>query len=218
MEDVDPKAISVMPVERKDGTFALRLCLHQGLLDLGMLQKVHDVMKTFGLTDLRATTGQRLNLEGVPADQLDTVIEALGTRIDKCPPGISVCTGGTQCKYGRQETREVTDRLLEVLKKNAPYPFKVKSGVSGCAMGCGLSFVRDIGLVGGARGWNVLYGGSARHRAAPGLVLAKGVDADEALALIDKGLAYYKEHGKKGERLGMMVRRLGSETVLAALT
>jgi NAD(P)H-nitrite reductase large subunit len=175
-------------------------------------------MDRFGLTDLRATTGQRLNLEGVPADRLDEVVEALGKRVAKCPPGISVCSGGAVCKYGKQETREIASRLLGVLKSNAPYPFKVKSGVSGCGMACGLSFVRDIGLVGGAHGWTVLYGGSARHRAAPGLVLAKGVGADEALALIDRGLAYYKEHGKKGERLGMMVRRLGSEAVLAALT
>jgi len=217
MENIASQALSVMPVERKDGTYALRLCVQQGLLSLPMLRKVQDVMETFGLTDLRATTGQRLNLEGVPADRLDAVIEALGTRVAKCPPGISVCTGGKLCKYGKQETREIADGLLAVIKANAPYPFKVKSGVSGCAMACGLSFVRDIGLVGGAQGWTVLYGGSARHRAAPGLVLAKGVDADAALALIGKGLAYYKENGKKGERLGMMVRRLGEEAVMAAL-
>lgn len=218
MEKNDSVALQVMPVERKNGTYALRLCIEQGLLSLAMLQKVQEVMNTFGLTDLRVTTGQRLNLEGVSADNVDEVIDALGTRVAKCPPSISVCSGGTVCKFGRQETRETTDRLLEVLKANAPYPFKVKSGVSGCGMGCGMSSVRDIGLIGGAKGWSVLYGGSARHRAAPGIVLAKGVDVDEALSLIGKGLAFYKENGKKGERLGMMVQRLGSEVVLEALS
>jgi len=218
MENMESEAMNVMPVKRKDGTYAVRLCLHQGLFNRAAMKTVQDVMDTFGLTDLRVTTGQRLNLEGVPADKLDSVLKSLGNQVEKCPPGISVCAGGALCKYGKQETREITDRLLAVLKSNAPYPFKVKSGVSGCAMACGLSFVRDLGLIGGAKGWTVLYGGAARHRAAPGLTLAKGVSADEALELIEKGLAYYKENGRKGERLGMMVRRLGSENVLDALT
>lgn len=217
MDDAVSRSLSVMPVARKDGSYALRLCLHQGLLDRAMLQRVQEVMDAFHLTDLRATTGQRLNLEGVSADDLDAVIAALGTRVDKCPPGVSVCSGGAQCKYGRQETRAMADRLLAAIKGNAPYPFKVKSGVSGCAMGCGLSFVRDIGLVGGAQGWTVLYGGSARDHAGAGVVLATGADADEALALVANGLAFYKEHGGKKERLGTMVRRLGGEAVLKAL-
>ncbi|MEZ7195366.1 nitrite reductase [Pseudodesulfovibrio karagichevae] len=217
MGNTASQALSVMPVERKDGTYALRLCLHQGLLDRDMLQRVQEVMDAFQLNDLRATTGQRLNLEGVPADRLDAVIEMLGTRVAKCPPSISVCSGGAQCKLGQQETRAMANRLLVVLQCHAPYPFKVKSGISGCAEGCGLSFIRDLGLVGGAQGWMVLYGGSARHRAAPGLALAKGLGADEALELVARGLEFYKEHGGKKERLGIMVSRLGSDAVLAAL-
>lgn len=217
MEKKASEPLNVMAVGRKDGTYALRLCLDQGLLTRGMLQTVQEVMDRFGLTDLRATTGQRMNLEGIPADKLDAVVDALGARVPKCPPGISVCSGGNVCKYGRLDTREMADKLLAVLKENAPYPFKVKSGVSGCGMACGLSFVRDIGLVAGAKGWTVLYGGSARHRAAPGLQLAKGLSVDDALELVGKGLRFYKENGKKGERLGMMVRRLGEEAVREAL-
>ncbi|WP_419786494.1 nitrite reductase [Pseudodesulfovibrio sp.] len=218
MKRIAPQALKVMPVERKDGTYALRLCVHQGLLTRDMLQKLQDVMNVFHLNDLRATTGQKFNLEGVSADKLDAVIDALGTRVAKCPPAISVCSGGGQCKFGQQETREMTDRLLEVVKKHGPYPYKVKSGVSGCGTGCGLSSIRDIGLVGSAKGWTVLYGGSARNNAAPGLELAKGIDADQALELIANGLEYYKENGKNKERVSGMVRRLGSEAIFNALT
>lgn len=217
MGDVVSEPLVVMPVERKDGTYALRLCLNQGLLTLGMTRSIMEIMEAYPGVTLRATTGQRMNLEGIPKDELDAVVSALGVSVPKCPPGVSVCPGGELCKLGRLETHEAGNRLLEVVKANGPYPFKIKSGVSGCSIGCALSFVRDIGLVAKGKGWNVLYGGSARHRAAPGILLAKEVDLDEAMAVVEKALAYYKENAKKRERIGMMVHRLGHEAVADAL-
>jgi NAD(P)H-nitrite reductase large subunit len=40
---------------------------------------------------------------------------------------------------------------------------------------------------------------------------ATGLDADRALAAIDKVVAYYRENAKKGERLGKMIDRVGLE-------
>jgi len=217
MKDIVSEPLIFMPVERKDGTYALRLCLNQGLLTPGMTRSIMEIMESYPGITLRATTGQRMNLEGIPKDKLDDVVSTLGTSIPMCPPGVSVCPGSELCKYGRQKTREIGDRLLELIKANGPYPFKVKSGISGCGMACGLSFVRDIGLVGLAKGWNVHFGGSARHRAAPGLCLAKSVSDDEALAIVKKALIYYRDTARKGERMGMLVRRLGHEVVADAL-
>lgn len=211
------ESLAVMPIERKDDTYALRLCLNQGLLTPGMTRRIMEVMEAYPGTTLRATTGQRMNLEGVPKDKLDDVVALLGTSIPMCPPGVAVCPGSDLCKYGQQQTRDLGNRLLKLIKANAPYPFKIKSGVSGCAMGCGLSFVRDIGMVARAKGWAVYYGGSGRHRAAPGIQLSKAATPDEALELVQKGLDFYKENGRKGERIGMMVRRLGHEAVEKAL-
>lgn len=216
MENVS-EPILVMPVERKDGTYALRICVNQGLLTLGMMKRIMDVMEKHELPSLRSTTGQRFNLEGIPAAKLDEIVGELGTAIDKCPPGISVCPGGAQCKYAKQPTRQIGDRLLDLIKANGPYPFKIKSGVSGCGLGCGLSYVRDIGLIGSAKGWNVHFGGSAIHRAGVGPRLGKGVSEDEALALIEKALAYYKENGRKFERTGSMLKRIGEEGLLEAV-
>ena len=69
----DSKPVVVMPVERKNGTFALRLCLSQGELSFDMMKRVMDVMTTYDLPTLRATTGQRMNLEGIPKDKWLTV-------------------------------------------------------------------------------------------------------------------------------------------------
>lgn len=217
MDSIVSEPLVVMPIERKDGTYALRLCLNQGLLTPGTTRSIMGIMESYPGITLRATTGQRMNLEGIPKDTLEDIVTALGSSTPMCPPGVSVCPGEELCKYGKQSTRNIGDRLLEIIKANGPYPFKVKSGVSGCAMGCGLSFVRDIGLVGLAKGWNVFFGGSARHRAAPGISLAKSVSDDEALIIIEKALVYYRDTARKGERIGMMVRRLGHEAVADAL-
>jgi len=209
--------IVVMPIERKDGTYALRLCLSQGELSIGMVQRIMDVMTAYGLPTLRATTGQRMNLEGIPGDKVDEIAAALGTVVTKCPPGVSVCPGNVDCRYGKQETRELGRMLSSLLKENGPYPFKVKTGVSGCSFGCGLSFVRDIGLVGKSSGWDLYFGGSATFNPGLGMLLGTKLSADEVLDSVRKGLSFYKENGKKGERIGRMVRRIGHEIVAEAL-
>ncbi|ACU89645.1 nitrite reductase [Desulfomicrobium baculatum] len=211
------ESITIMPLERKDGTFALRLCLSQGELSIAMLRRVMDVMTAYGLPTLRATTGQRMNLEGVPKDKLDEIVAALGTAVEKCPPGVSVCPGSAECRYGKQETRKLGRKLTSLVKENGPYPFKVKTGVSGCSFGCGLSFVRDIGLVGKSAGWDLYFGGSATFSPGPGVALGKKLSEDEVLDRVRKALAFYKENGRKRERIGSMVRRLGHEAVAESL-
>lgn len=217
MNTVISMPIVVMPVARKDGSFALRLCLCQGELSIGMLHRVMDVMNAYGLPTLRATTGQRMNLEGIPKDKLEEIVAALGTSVEKCPPGVSVCPGSAECRYGKQETRELGRKLTSLVKENGPYPFKVKSGVSGCSFGCGLSFVRDIGLVGKSTGWDLYFGGSATFNPGPGVTLGKKLSEDEVLDRVRKALAFYKENGRKGERISRMVRRLGHEAVAESL-
>jgi len=211
------ESIVVMPVERKDGTYSLRLCLNQGELTPGMMKRVMEVMIKFDLSALRATTGQRMNLEGIAKDRLDEVVTALGSAVPMCPPGVAVCPGGGVCKYGMQETRALGNKLLATIKENAPYPFKIKSGVSGCKMGCGLSFVRDIGLVGSAKGWELYFGGSAMSKANVGIQLGSELSEGQVLEMVGKALSYYKENGKKRERIGSMVQRIGHDVVAGAL-
>ncbi|WP_031480382.1 nitrite/sulfite reductase domain-containing protein [Maridesulfovibrio frigidus] len=214
MDNIISESLSVLPVKRKNGIYALRLCVNQGQLTIGMLKNITETMAAFNLTSLRATTGQRMNLEGIPEDKLDDVVASLGVAVQKAPPGISVCTGAGICIYGKQETRAIADKVLELVKKNGPYPYKVKSGVSGCKMACGLSFVRDVGLVGGPKGWDVYFGGAATRNAGVGVQLGKNVTEDEALDMIDKSLGFYRESGRKRERPSGTVNRLGKEALL----
>ena len=45
----------------------------------------------------------------------------------------------------------------------------------------------------------------------------KGLKDDLALALVERVLQYYKANAKKGERLGMLIDRLGFDSLKAAV-
>lgn len=47
MDNIIAEPVVVMPVERKDGTYALRLCLTQGQLTAGMMKTVMETMSKF---------------------------------------------------------------------------------------------------------------------------------------------------------------------------
>ncbi len=217
MDTAVTEPVVAMPIERKDGTYALRLCLNQGLLTPGMVQRLMDIIAKYELSGLRATTGQRMNLEGIPKDKLNDVLAEIGTPVEMCPPGVGVCPGAEICKYGIQKTRDVGDRLLALIMANGPYPYKIKSGVSGCRMVCGLSYVRDIGLVGKSKGWEVYFGGGAGRKTRKGVLIGSDMNDDEALAVIEKALIFYRENGGKFERTSGTVTRLGDEALLEAV-
>jgi NAD(P)H-nitrite reductase large subunit len=71
--------------------------------------------------------------------------------------------------------------------------------------------------VGKSSGWDLYFGGSATFNPGLGMLLGTKLSADEVLDSVRKGLSFYKENGKKGERIGRMVRRIGHEIVAEAL-
>jgi anaerobic sulfite reductase subunit C len=69
------------------------------------------------------------------------------------------------------------------------------------------------------RGYKVWIGGTMGNRPRfasriPGLVVSK----DDLLALVGKAVSYYRSKGRKGERFGHMLDRIGVETALWDLT
>jgi NAD(P)H-nitrite reductase large subunit len=90
-----------------------------------------------------------------------------------------------------------------------PLPYKFKIGVSGCLNNCSEASIKDLGLVGAAKGWRVLAGGFAsglNPRFAD--VIATGLNDDEALVLAAKVLDWFKAAGKK-KRLGKVIDEIG---------
>ena len=82
-----------------------------------------------------------------------------------------------------------------------------------CIAACPFGAVREL-----SRGYRVYIGGHWGKRVGQGRLLGKiFTSEEELLALLDRTLAYYKEHGQPGERFADTIARIGFETVEQAL-
>jgi NAD(P)H-nitrite reductase large subunit len=106
---------------------------------------------------------------------------------------------------------------LDSIYHGMQLPGKFKMSVSGCKLNCAESWVRDIGLYGGADGWVLLAGGNVGASPRIAQELMSGLNDDQALQVIEKAVNFYKENAKKGERLGKMIDRIGFESLNAAV-
>ena len=132
--------------------------------------KIADVAEKYGAAAIKVTWAQRIAIVGLHKEQIDDMWRDLGMSpghaIGLCVRSIKVCPGTTFCKRGLQ------DSIAMGMEMDAKYhgmalPGKFKMGVSGCPNQCGETGVKDVGVVGTARGWKVLVGGAAGGKPRP---------------------------------------------------
>ncbi|QGY41239.1 nitrite reductase [Pseudodesulfovibrio cashew] len=201
---------------RGEGLYSVMARTPLGDVSAEQLDTINAVVKEFGLPGVRVTARQRIQLIGIPEDKLRTVIERLGLVGEGRKYFVQACAGNSSCRFGVRDSMEMGARLEEFLN-GFDLPAKLKSGVSGCPMSCGESYVRDIGLAGTPKGWTVLFGGNAGRRVRKGDVLAKGVSDEEALKIVGNALDFYAKNAKKKERTARFVERVGIDAVLEAV-
>ena len=95
-------------------------------------------------------------------------------------------------------------------------PSKTKIGVSGCRNQCAENCIKDISLFGKKKGWTVMAGGIGTKKARLADVVAEDLEAPEALRMIERIIDFYAENGKKNERVGRMIERIGLDVLCAA--
>ena len=90
-------------------------------------------------------------------------------------------------------------------------PNKLKMGVSGCMLSCAEVAVKDIGIMGTAKGWKVLVGGNAGARPRLADILLDNVASEEeVLTVVDKIITFYKNHPNQN-RIGRLIEEIGIE-------
>ena len=201
---------------RKDGTFTVVPRMSQGKLAADQLIAIAKVVEEYGLQGIRLSSGQRVIIDGVPADILPEVIEKIGPVGDIYKHKVQACLGTVGCNLGQQDSMAVAAALEEFLK-DYELPTKLKSSASGCSMCCGESMIRDVGLVGKKHGWTVSFGGNGGKRARQADVLAENVSRKEAFEIIGKALDFYAANAKVKERTARFVERVGIEAVKEAV-
>ena len=207
-------------LQRDKETYAIVPRTPAGLLTPEFLEKLAVVVRKYDIPLTKITSGHRLALIGLKKDEIDQVWGELGVDVGRaselCLHYVQTCPGNSVCSLGVQDSLGVGTEL-ERRYSGVETPAKMKLGVSGCPMTCAEGYVRDIGLIGKRSGWIVTYGGNSGGRPRIADVVAEGLSTEEALALTDKLVEYYRQNGKKRERVARMVHRLGIEAVKEAV-
>ena len=207
-------------LQRDKETYAIVPRTPAGLLTPEFLEQLAGVVRKYDIPITKITSGHRLALVGLKKDDIAKVWKDLGADVGRatelCLHYVQACPGNAVCSLGVQDSLGMGIEL-EKRYVGVEMPAKLKVGVSGCPMTCSEGYVRDIGLVGKKSGWTVIYGGNSGGRPRIGDVVAEKLTTEETIALVDKLVEYYRQNGKKRERVARLVDRLGIEAVKEAV-
>lgn len=201
-------------LQRDKETYSIAPHLTAGIVTPEVLRTIADVAEKYNAAAVKVTGAQRIALVGLKEEDLDSVWKDLdmdpGAAIGLCVRSIKICPGTTFCKRGLQDSVAVGSKL-DSLYHGKELPNKLKIGVSGCPNSCADSAFKDIGLIGGGKGWMLYVGGKggAKPRIADRIALS--VSEEKIYDLIEKVIQVYSENAGTRERLGDYIDRLGLE-------
>ncbi len=207
-------------LQRDKETYAIAPHIPCGVVKPETLRKLADVAEKYGCAAMKITSAARIALVGLKKEDVDNAWQDLGlapgAAVGVCVRSVKACPGTTFCRLGQQDSLGVGMQLDEKYH-GMELPGKMKIGVSGCPNQCAETCIKDIALVGKKKGWTVMAGGSGAGKPRLADVVAEELDTDQALALVDKIVAFFKENAKKNERIGKMMDRVGVQEFCAAV-
>ncbi len=205
---------------QRDGTFSVVPRMRGGVTTADDLRRIADVADKYEIPVIKVTGGQRIDLLGVPKEQLPAVWEDLdmpsGHAYAKAVRTVKTCVGSDFCRFGLGDSM-ATGIDLEREMEGLYTPHKVKSAVSGCPRNCAESYVKDIGLVAVEGGWEVYVGGASGSRVRKGDLLATVETREQALRVAVTFLQHYRENADYLERTYDFVERVGMEAITTAV-
>jgi NAD(P)H-nitrite reductase large subunit len=208
-------------IQRDKQTYAVAPHLPCGVVAPGTLRKMADVAEKYNVAALKITSAARIALVGLKEEQVDDVWRDLemspGAAVGLCVRSVKACPGTTFCKRGQQDSLGVGMQLDEKYH-GLQLPGKFKIGVSGCPNQCAENCIKDVALMGTAKGWMVQVGGNGGARPRLAQELVRDVSIEQALEIVDKVITFYQEKGeKKHRRLGALIDEVGFETFKKAI-
>jgi NAD(P)H-nitrite reductase large subunit len=191
-----------------------------GVVEIDYLEKLAAVARKHNVPLVKITSAQRFAFAGHPPDVIEQIWHDLGQKTGPQKPVgihyIQACPGVRWCKYGRQDSLSLGEKLQKALM-DMPLPAKTKVGVSGCPMNCCESFVRDIGVFGKKNGWTLIFGGNGGGLPRIGDIIAQDLNDEQVIALAKKCLEFYGGTARKRERTARFMERTPLEKFKSAV-
>lgn len=200
-------------LQRDGETYAIAPHIPGGIVYPETLRKIADIAEKYGAAALKITSAQRIAIVGLKEEDLDSAWGELnlkpGAAIGLCVRSVKICPGTTFCKRGKQDAVGLGLKLDEKYH-GMQLPSKFKMAVSGCPNSCSEPAIKDIGLMGTAKGFTLSVGGSAGPRPRLGNVVAKDLTEEQALDLVERIINFYKGY-PKSRRIGEVIDEIGLE-------
>jgi nitrite reductase (NADH) large subunit len=200
---------------QRDGTFSVVPQMKGGVTTPGQLRKIADVAEKYSVPMVKVTGGQRIDLLGVPKEDLPNVWADLdmpsGYAYGKSFRTVKTCVGTDFCRFGLGDSTALGIEL-ETHFQGLESPAKMKLAVVGCPRNCAEAYVKDIGVVAVGNGnWEVYVGGAAGASVRKGDLLATVGSPEEVLTLTGRFMQFYRENANWLERTYDFVPRLTIE-------
>ncbi|MEW2548432.1 nitrite reductase large subunit NirB [Streptomyces sp. NPDC047002] len=179
----------------------------EGLVTIGEIARDHGLYT-------KITGAQRIDLFGARVDQLPAIWGRLvdagfesGHAYGKALRTVKSCVGQTWCRYGVQDSVALAIEL-ELRYRGLRSPHKLKSAVSGCARECAEARGKDFGVIATAAGWNLYVGGNGGMTPRHADLLAKDLDRDTLIKVVDRFLMFYIRTADRLERTSAWLERI----------
>ncbi len=206
---------------QRDGTFSVVPRISGGVTNADQLRRIADVADKYEVPMIKITGGQRIDLLGVPKEELPNVWKDLdmpsGYAYGKSFRTVKTCVGSEFCRFGLADSTGLGIELEERFK-GLESPAKLKLGVAGCPRNCSEAMVKDVGFVAVEGGrWEMYVGGAAGAHVRKGDVLCTVETAEEAMTMAGRFMQYYRENAKWLERTYTFVPRVGLDEIRAVV-
>jgi nitrite reductase (NADH) large subunit len=200
---------------QKDGSFSVVPRIYGGVTSPQQLRRIADVAEKYRVPLVKITGGQRIDLVGIPREQLPAVWRDLGMpsghAYTKAFRTCKTCLGSDFCRYGLGDSTAL-GISIERRFQGIETPHKVKLATAGCPRNCSEATTKDLGAVAieGGR-WEIYIGGAAGSRVRKGDILCVVDTHEEVLLYMGRFMQYYREHARYQERTYDFVERVGIE-------
>ncbi|WP_328469838.1 nitrite reductase large subunit NirB [Actinoplanes sp. NBC_00393] len=202
---------------QKDGTFSVVPQMKGGVTTPAELKRIAEVAEKYKVPMVKLTGGQRIDLLGIPKEQLPAMWADLdmpsGYAYAKSFRTVKTCVGSDFCRFGVGDSTALGIAIEERFQ-GLEGPGKMKLAVTGCPRNCAEAYVKDLGVVAIDGGkWEIYVGGAAGAHIRKGDLLATVGSAEEVIQLTGRFLQYYRENANWLERTYAFVPRVGIERI-----
>ena len=208
---------------QKDGTYSVVPRMWGGMTSSQELRAIADVVDKFQIPAVKCTGGQRIDMLGVKKEDLPAVWADLnaagmvsGAAYAKGLRTVKTCVGTDWCRFGTQDSTGLGIKI-EKFMWGSWTPAKVKMAVSGCPRNCAEATCKDVGVICVDSGYDIHFAGAAGLDIKGTEVLCHVDTEAEALEVIVALTQLYREQGYYLERMYKWLKRVGMESVRAAV-